>query len=115
NQSPSYSPQVYTLVTLDNGFIKGVSVVNEHNDISALYYISKSTETASYAAGQLLPQWEATIPSDVRVYTGSWTWTPNSTWLNDFRAGYSFLHASTFSGDAVKTPVNPWPQGYGMN
>jgi hypothetical protein len=113
--STSYNPPLTTLGPLNNGFIKGDYVVNQHNHISAFYFISKATQTANYAAGQLLPEWEATIPSDVRVYNGAWTWTPNSTWLNDFRTGYSFLHASTFSGDADKVPANPWPQGYGMN
>src|SRR5438270_3120543 len=113
--STSYNPRLTTLGPLNNGFIKGDYVVNQHNHISAFYFISKATQTANYAAGQLRPEWEATIPSDVRVYNGAWTWTPNSTWLNDFRTVYSFLHASTFSGDADKVPANPWPQGYGMN
>lgn len=113
--STFYNPPLTTLGPLNNGFIKGDYLVNQHHHISAFYFISKSTQTANYASGQLLPQWEATIPSDVRVYDGAWTWTPNSNWLNDVRAGYSFLHASTFPGDIDKVPANPWPQGYGMN
>ena len=113
--STFYNPPLTTLGPLNNGFIKGDYVVSEHNHISAFYFLSKSTQTANYATGQLLPQWEATIPSNVGVYDGAWTWTPNSSWVNDFRAGYSFLHASTINGDADKVPANPWPQGYGMN
>ena len=113
--SINYNPPIKTLGPLNNGFIKGDYVISPHHRVSGFYFVSKSTQIANYASGQLLPQWEAIIPSDVRDYSGAWTWTPNSTWLNDFRAGYSFLHASTSNGDGDKIPANPWPQGYGMN
>jgi len=113
--SINYNPPIKTLGPLNNGFIKGDYVISPHHRVSGFYFVSKSTQIANYASGQLLPQWEAIIPSDVRDYSGSWTWTPNSTWLNDFRLGYSFLHASTSNGDGDKIPVDPWPKGYGMN
>jgi carboxypeptidase family protein/TonB-dependent receptor-like protein len=113
--SINYNPPLTTSGPLNNGFIKGDYAISPHHHVSGFYFVSKSTQIANYDFRQLLPQWEATIPSDVRVYTGSWSWTPNSAWLNDFRAGYSFLHASTFSGDADKILSAPWPQGYGIN
>ena len=64
---------------------------------------------------QLLPQWQANVPSNVQMFNGAWTWTPNSTWVNDARAGYSYLYAKTLSGDTNMIPANPWPTGYGFN
>jgi Carboxypeptidase regulatory-like domain/TonB dependent receptor len=113
--SINYNPPIRTLGPLNNGFVKADYVISQHHRVSGFYFISKSTQIANYAPGQLTQEWEAIIPSDVRDYSGSWSWTPNSTWLNDFRAGYSFLHASTANGDGDKIPSNPWPQGYGMN
>ena len=52
---------------------------------------------------------------DAQQYSGDWTWTPNSTWVNDFRLGYVYIRNLTVGGDANLLPSNPWPNGYGMN
>ena len=50
----------------------------------------------------------------MQQYSGDWTWTPNSTWVNDFRVGYVFNRNQTVIGDGNMIPGNPWPSGYGM-
>ncbi len=65
-------------------------------------------------ATELLPQyWTAGI-NNGQQYSGSWTWTPNSTVVNDFRLGYVFIRNQTLNGDVDMIPGNPWPSGYGM-
>ena len=56
------------------------------------------------------------LTNDAQQYSGDWTWTPNSTWVNDFRLGYVFIRNITrIAGDDNLLPSNPWPNGYGMN
>src|SRR5437588_4315803 len=115
NQSNNFAPNLVTTGPLNNGFIKGDYVLGPHHHVSGFYFISKSYQHVGYDTRQLLPQWQANVPSDVRMYNGAWTWTPNSTWVNDARAVYSYLYAKTLSGDTSMIPANPWPSGYGFN
>ena len=86
-----------------------------HNHISGAFYRSQSFQLVNYANGQLLPQWEATVPQLTEFMSGDWTWTPGSTLVNDFRMGYSFLQNQTIPGDSNLKPSDPWPNGYGIN
>jgi hypothetical protein len=110
-----FAPGLITTGPLNNGFFKGDYVVSERNHISGMYYVSKENQQVSYATGQLLPQWEANVPADVQMYDGAWTWTPNSTWVNDVRMGYAYLFNQTISADVDLLPFKPYPTGYGFN
>ena len=66
-------------------------------------------------SGQLLPQWQTPVVNDVQQYDGSWTWAPNSTWVNDFRMGYVFMNNAAPVGDQNVVASAPWPAGYGLN
>jgi hypothetical protein len=114
-QSVNYSPNLVTTGPLNNGFIKGDYVVSQHHHISGFYFVSKAYQQVQYSTSQLTPMWEGVVPSSVQQWTGNWAWTPNSTWVNEFRSGYGYLHASTASADGNLFPVNPWPNGYGFN
>ncbi len=100
---------------LNNGFIKGDYVLNDHNHISGMYFVAKANQLVSYDPRQLLPQWEANVPLDIQMYGGAWTWTPNSTWVNDVRMGYAYLYNKTIAADANILPSNPYPTGYSFN
>src|ERR1700730_2023560 len=115
NQSNNFTPNLITTGPLNNGFIKGDYVLGQHNHLSGFYFVSKSYQHVGYDNKQLLPQWQANVPSSVQMFNGAWTWTPNSTWVNDARAGYSYLHAQTISADVNSIPASPSPQGYGFN
>ncbi len=115
NTAGNFTPNLITTGPLNNGFIKGDYVLGPHHHVSGFYFVSKSYQHVGYANGQLLPQWEANVPSNVQMFNGAWTWTPGSAWVNDARAGYSYLHAQTVSGDVNMIPANPWPTGYGLN
>jgi len=110
-----FSPGLLTTGPLNNGFIKGDYIINQKNHVSGMYYVSKSTQLVTYATGQLEPQWRATVPADAQMFNGAWTWTPSSTWVNDFRGGYAYVHNLTVSADVNQIPANPYPQGYGFN
>ncbi len=115
NKNGNFAPNLVTTGPLNNGFIKGDYVLGPHHHVSGFYFVSKSFQNVGYANGQLLPQWQASVPSDVQMFNGAWTWTPNSTWVNDVRGGLSYLYAKTTSNDVSMITANPFPQGYGFN
>jgi hypothetical protein len=100
---------------LNNGLIKGDYVPGPHHHLNGMYFVSKSSGLFNSLAQQLAPQWEALVVNNVQQYDGSWTWTPNSTWVNDFRMGYVYLNNSRGFADQNVVASNPWPTGYGMN
>lgn len=115
NTAGNFAPGLITTGPLNNGFIKGDYVLGPHHHVSGFYFVSKSFQHVGYANGQLLPQWQADVPSNVQMANGAWTWTPGSAWVNDARGGFSYLFAKTISSDVNNIPANPWPTGYGFN
>jgi len=102
-----------TNLPLNNGIFKADYVLGTHNHLSGMIYISKSV-SHNLGSTELLPQyWTAGI-NNGQQYSGSWTWTPNSTLANDFRLGYVFIKNQTLNGDVDMIPGDPWPSGYSM-
>ena len=114
-QNINYTPNLVTTGPLNNGFIKGDYAISQHQHLSGFYFISKSSQLVQYSNSQLTPNWEANVPSNVQQWTGNYTWTPNSTWVNEFRGGYGFLDAQTISADVGMFTQPAWPNGYGFN
>jgi Carboxypeptidase regulatory-like domain len=112
NTNNNFLPTLVNTTPLNNGILKADYVINSHHHVDGLYYVSKSqTVTGS----PVLPQWSTIAPQDAQQYSGDWTWTPNSTWVNDLTLGYIHIDDQTLAGDANLLPSNPWPNGYGMN
>jgi len=113
SQSTTFFPGTISNEPLNNGLAKGDYALGAHNHVSGLVYISKSTSD-QVPAVQLLPQYLTIGVNNAQQYSGSWAWTPNSTWVSDFRAGIVFTKNQTLNGDGNLLPGNPWPNGYGM-
>lgn len=109
-----FVPNITSNIPLNNGLFKVDYVPGPHHHLSGMYYVSKS-QSLTASAGTVLPQWATGANNNSQQYSGDWTWTPNSTWVNDFRLGYVFIHDSTFTPDQNMLAGNPWPTGYGMN
>ena len=60
-----------------------------------MMFITKAYQVVNTVVGQVAPQWENGVIDNTHMYTGSWTWTPNSTWVNDFRGGLAYLANAT--------------------
>jgi len=112
--SDNFVPPLVTVGPLNNGLFKGDYNLGSHNHINGLIFISHSNQS-SVGATVVLPQWATLIVNDARQYSGTWAWTPNSTWVNEFRMGYVRMANVTFMGDSTLFPSSPWPNGYNMN
>jgi hypothetical protein len=75
---------------------------NERNTVSGLYFFGNNSGTVD-DAGELQPQWLTVIHTRAQVLGTSWTWVPNSTWVNEARFGYNRLYQPTFTADHGST------------
>ena len=107
------APGLPNTAPLNNGLVKGDWDISQHHHLNGMYYISKSTALST--SGNLLPQWSSNIFNDTRMYDGNWTWTPNSTWVNDARLGYSYGANQLAYGDQSLIASHPYPNGYSLN
>ncbi len=114
SQAVTIFPGFPSTAPLNNGLFKLDWNLGTHQHLNGMYYISKSNPV-SYGQGNILPQWFSLITNDTQMYEGDWTWTPNSTWVNDLRVGYSYSANQLAYGDQANIASNPWPSGYGIN
>jgi hypothetical protein len=110
--STTYFPSTPTQAPLNNGLAKGDWNLNDHNHVSGFFYISKSTQ---FSGGSLQPYWSTAGIGTTKEYAGAWTWTPNSTWVNDLRAGFAYAIGNQVPADVGRLPSDPYPTGYSVN
>jgi outer membrane receptor protein involved in Fe transport len=100
----------------DNGVAKIDYHINDHHSLSGMYF-------RGVGGGSWHDQaWEVGIPGSagspfisqlwgyIQVGSGAWTWTPNSTLVNEFRVGYSYYSQPSNSNDSGVNPL-----AYGIN
>lgn len=113
--STAFAPPLVSTLPLNNGIFKGDYAAGSHNHFSGLVFEARGYQTVNNSTGQLLPQWQDILTDNVQSYVGSWTWTPNSTWVNEARGGLVFSRNITALADGNLLPSNPYPNGYSMN
>ena len=114
NVSTSYNPPLHPSGPLDNGLIKADYIPGPHHHIGFTFFDAEGQQVINNATAQLAPQWMLSVHDNSKMYVGSWTWAPNSAWVNDVRFGVNYILNNTFAGDVNMLPSNPWPTGYGM-
>jgi TonB-dependent receptor-like protein len=100
----------------DNGVAKVDYHLNDRNSFSGMYF-------RGVGGGSWHDQaWEVGIPGStgspflsqlwgyIQVGSGAWTWTPTSTFVNEFRTGYSYYSQPSVSNDSTVNPL-----AYGIN
>ena len=97
---------------VNNGVVKGDWALNAKQHISAMFFIAKEDEIFNSSSFQLAPQWESLVPANTKVYTGNWTFTPNSNWVNEARGGYAYIFNQTLNADNNILPSDAYPAGY---
>jgi Carboxypeptidase regulatory-like domain/TonB dependent receptor len=112
--SQFFSPAITSVNPIHNGIAKVDYNLNATNHISGMFFIGYANATVQLDPNQLTQQWIS--QSNTRVYDedGTWVWTPNSTWVNEFRGGVALLHFRAQAVDHNVNPADPWPTGYGI-
>jgi TonB dependent receptor len=73
---------------------------------------SRSTGTID---GLIKPYWGTVSTTKTQEIAGSWVWTPNSTWVNEFRAGFAGTLGDQENVDVTRLPADPYPVGYSFS
>jgi hypothetical protein len=96
----------------NNGLAKVDWNLTERHHLNGMFFISKAFATS---VGGLQPYWASNSDGTVYQYSGAWTWTVSSNWLNDFRFGESVTRGAEIRADADRLPSDPYPTGYSFN
>jgi len=108
----SLLPYPVTVTPSNNGLAKLDYSLSDHHHLDGLVFISRQLTSAE---GAVQPFWGTNGVGHTEEFAGAWTWTPNSSWVNDLRGGAAPNLGNTVAKDLSSLPVNPYPGGYSVN
>lgn len=62
--------------------------INDHNALGGSYFFGNDT-IVGMDFNELLPQFRTKVHSRAQAVAAHWAWTPNSTWANELRGGFT--------------------------
>jgi hypothetical protein len=105
-----------------NGLAKVDFHPNDKNTLSGMFFIGDGSGTWNDNPSSIASYFsESLFPVSARVGSGSWTYVPNSSYVNEFKVGYTHYQLPFFSADHNANPDAPWglsngiPTGYNIN
>ena len=104
--SPSIFPFNATTTPSNNGLAKVDWDLNQHHHLDAFVFISRETTVSD---GALQPFWGTDGIGNTEEFAGAWTWTPNSSWVNDLRGGAAPNFGNSVAQRPVQTIWKPLP------
>ena len=110
NSNIILGPGQPTAFTINNVVAKTDYHPTDHHTFTAGYFYGGGDTTGGYDGNYTLAQFDSIGKMRAEFLTTSWTWTPNSTWVNDVRFGWNHYLRNTQTGDYL-TPVT----SYGLN
>lgn len=110
-------PNPVTTTPSNNGLAKVDYSPNDKHHFDGFFFISRETTTAD---GSYQPYWGSLGVGRTEEYAAAWTWTPNSNWVNELRAGAAPNTGLSLAGDSTAIPSQSWtvggtPTGYSIN
>ena len=109
-----------------NGTYNGLAKVDYHPDdkstLSGMFFIADGSGTWNDNPSAIASNfYESLFPVKARVGSGSWTYVPNSSLVNELKVGYTHYQLPFFSADHGANPAGAWgisggfPTGYEIN
>lgn len=93
--------------TVHGGLGKVDYHINEHHSLAGMYFISQGNAVAVDApVRQIVTPFLSNEYARSQVASGSWTWTPNSQWVNEARVGFSHYFQNFESVDHTIDPAH---------
>ena len=83
--------------------------LNDHHVLSARYFYGSSDLTEMDTI-PLRPEWLSTTNPVTQIFGVNWTWTPNSTWVNQAQFSFNSFNEGIFPDDRNVNPTT-----YGLN
>jgi hypothetical protein len=101
--------------TENNGIVKINYHLNDHNALSASYFIADMPNALWVTSpDQLTNLMQNYITVRTRVFGSNWTYTPNSSWVNELRVGTNSITEIDTGPDNKNNQALPWPTGFGI-
>ena len=88
NLTSSFTNGFPDIVAVDNGVGKIDYHINDHHAITGSYFYGTGNASGEDSI-RTAPQFIQTGSLTAEFLTTSWTWTPNSAWVNDLRFGWN--------------------------
>jgi hypothetical protein len=63
--------------------------INDHNTLSGSYFFGNDALIGMDFFTEMRPEFRTNVHSRAQTAAGHWAWTPNSSWANEVRAGYT--------------------------
>ncbi len=109
--NPGPSTAVYTAIPSTNTIHGGLGKIdyhlNDHNSFAGMYFFSQGNGAAVGDPTTIVrPEWLNLQHARAQAILGSWSWIPSSTWVNEFRFGYSHYFQDFESGDHNLNPAS---------
>jgi carboxypeptidase family protein len=93
--------------TIHSGIAKVDYHINAKNSVDASYFISPGSGIfVDGPTTEIANQWLTNQYARSQVFSGTWTYTPSSTWVNEFRGGYSHYYQVFLSNDYSQNPAS---------
>lgn len=91
--SGSYFTDLPNNNTVNGGLAKINYHLNDKNSLEGMYFISQGDDLASDGpTTQVAIPWLSIEHARSQAASGDWTWTPNSSWVNEARVGYAHYY-----------------------
>lgn len=74
---------------VDNGVGKITYNMSDKNSFTGVFFRGYDNALYNDSAGQARAQWESLTTVGSTLVTGGWTFTPNSSWVNEFHTGWA--------------------------
>ena len=102
---------MYTSVPSTNAIHGGLGKldyhINDHNSLNGMYFFSQGSGAVVGDPTTIVrPEWLNQQYARAQAALGSWTWTPTSTLVNEFRFGYSHYYQDFESNDHTLNPAS---------
>jgi hypothetical protein len=109
--NPGPDTGVYTSVPSTNAIHGGLGKldyhINDHNSLNGMYFFSQGSGAVVGDPTTIVrPEWLNQQYARAQAGLGSWTWTPTSTLVNEFRFGYSHYYQDFESNDHTLNPAS---------
>jgi hypothetical protein len=109
--NPGPGTGVYTAIPSTNSIHGGLGKVDyhlsDHHSLQGMYFFSQGNGLAVGDPTTIVrKEWENLQHARAQAALGSWTWTPNSSWVNEVRFGYSHYFQDFESGDHTLNPAH---------
>ncbi len=109
--NPGPGTGVFTALSSNNGINGGLAKIDYHindkNSVQGMFFISIGDNLAVDAVTtEVAAPWLSQLHAEAETFSGSWTYVPNSTWVNEVRFGLGRYYQSYLSNDNTLNPAS---------